>query len=122
LTQEVYDGLEEQMVEKVFERKVSKFDLCDHVMKETQEFQMKTIPNDFSEKDESSLKAALSLPSCWASCYGQYGLEYNHSTVNVDVESYWHKVFLHIFTCRKYTLTILLCIIRNPLGNFSHLH
>jgi len=43
------------MVEKVLERKVSKFDLCDHVMKETQEFQMKTIPNDFSEKDESSL-------------------------------------------------------------------
>lgn len=57
------------MVQKVFKRNASKFDLCDAVKKEMEEVQIEVIPNHFSEIGDSSLKAALSHPSYWASCY-----------------------------------------------------
>lgn len=93
LTEEVFNGLGETMVEKIIAKKTSKFDLCDVVKKEFQEFQIETMPDDFSSKDESSLKAALSRPSYWAACYDQYGIcSDQQPAVNVDVESYWRKV------------------------------
>jgi len=91
MAQEVFDGLGGTMANRIL-KKGSRFDLCDAVRKEMQEFQTENTDAFVDKEEECSLKTVLFKPSYWATCYDQFGVQFYHSSVGVDVESYWRKV------------------------------